>query len=287
MDEAGFTKTLVEQLRASLTNLEVEAGKSLFYALYIEESGNVALNINDKREPIRGGGTGFEQDILLFERVSGQTSVVPRVVGEVKFGGVTTHDAIVYSEKAERIRNVYPYLRYGLILGDMATIPPRVLRLGLGFDFILRISNPPIQMEMDKLIILLLDEVETSRKLGRVFSGTPNVSIFRRQVDIEPRFNLSPLSKALIESKSSPSEFISEGKASGISYYVYENWTAENKAKIHFGHCSHCKYGKGIHPEASNKNGRWHGPFIDFSAAEKAAKETGKLVSICKICNPH
>ncbi len=254
---------------------------------YIDENGNIPLNLNEKGEPIRGGGTGFEQDILLFERVSGQTSIVPRVVVEVKFGGVTTHDAIVYSEKAERIRNVYPYLRYGFILGDMSSIPPRVLRLGLGFDFILRISNPPIQAEMDHLISLLSDELETSRKLGKVLSGSESISIFRRKVAVEPNFNLVPLAKIPINIPASQSQPIRQGIQSGNSYFVYENWRAEDKAKIHFGHCSYCNYGKGIHPEASSRNGRWHGPFMNFSDAEKAAKGTGRSVSICKTCRPH
>jgi hypothetical protein len=184
MNEAEFTQDLVAQLRASLSNIEIEAGKSLFYSLLIDENGNIPLNLNERREPTRGGGTGFEQDILLFERVSGQTSIVPRVVAEMKFGGVTTHDTLVYSEKADRIRSVYPYLRYGFILGDMESIPPRVLRLGLGFDFILRISNPPKPEEMDGLVKLLMTELDTSRKLGKVFSGSQNVTIFRRQIDI-------------------------------------------------------------------------------------------------------
>ena len=287
MNDAEFTQALVEQLRASLTNLEVEAWKSLFYSLHIDESGNIPLNVDGKGEPIRGGGTGFEQDILLFERITGQTSVVPRVSIEIKFGRVTTHDAIVYSEKAERIRNVYPYLRYGLILGDMATIPPRVLRLGLGFDFMLRISNPPIQAEMDRLLSLLSDELEISRKLGKVFSGHERVSIFRRQVRIEPDFELALLSKASNDKAASQGQLTRLENPSGISYYVYENWKAEKKAKIHYGHCSYCNYGKGIHPEAGTRNGSWLGPFVSFSDAEQAAENTGRPVSVCKVCGPH
>lgn len=123
MDEISFTKVLVEQLRPSFPGQEIETGISIFYSLFIDEDGNIPINQNEKGEPIRGGGTGFEQDILLYERVAGQTSIVPRVAVEVKFGGVTTHDAIVYSEKARRLRNVYPYLRYGFLVGDVASLP--------------------------------------------------------------------------------------------------------------------------------------------------------------------
>jgi hypothetical protein len=98
MNESEFTDELVNQLQAELPHLEVEARKSIFYSLYIDEQGNIPLNLNKQGEPIRGGGTGFEQDILLFERVAGQTSIAPRVVVEIKFGRVTTHDTIVYSD---------------------------------------------------------------------------------------------------------------------------------------------------------------------------------------------
>jgi hypothetical protein len=31
-----------------------------------------------------------------------------------------------------------------------------------------------------------------------------------------------------------------------MSYWIYENWTAENKAKLHEGSCSFCNEGLGI-----------------------------------------
>ena len=84
----------------------------------------------DSGQPLRGSGRGFEQDILIYdESDKGHTSVVPRVVLEVKVGSVSTHDVIVYSEKADRIRRVYPYVRYGFVLAGLKSIPGRV-RLG-------------------------------------------------------------------------------------------------------------------------------------------------------------
>jgi hypothetical protein len=286
MDEIGFTKALVEQLQPSFPDYELETRISIFYSLYIDEDGNIPINQNEKGEPIRGNGTGFEQDILLYERVSGQTSIVPRVAIEVKFGGVTTHDAIVYSEKARKVRNVYPYLRYGFLIGDVATLPPRLLRLGADFDFILRASNPPLDKEKDQLIELLKEEIGISKKLGNVFSGATSVMFFRRKVIIEPEFeSLIKTTKSIIQSAIPASEEhieISNQK----TYFVYENWTAEKKAVIHFGDCSYCNYGQGIHPDHGSHNGCWHGPFATFAIAEKEARETGKPVRFCRICAP-
>lgn len=71
-----------------------------------------------------------------------------------------------------------------------------------------------------------------------------------------------------------------------MEYYVYENWTAETKARIHLAECRWCNHGRGIHPEASRRNGRWHGPFANFNAARGAARQTGRPVSMCMHCDP-
>jgi len=55
-------------------------------------------------------------------------------------------------------------------------------------------------------------------------------------------------------------------------FYIYENWTAENKAVVHRGSCGHCNSGKGCHDNPlGNKNGKWHGPFEKIEDFEIAA----------------
>lgn len=72
-----------------------------------------------------------------------------------------------------------------------------------------------------------------------------------------------------------------------MSYYVYENWRVRpKKAKIHIGECRCCNYGKGIDPDASDRNGRWHGPFATFEEAHDAAESTSHPVTFCKRCTP-
>jgi hypothetical protein len=141
--EDQFVAQLTAALVPRLLPHKTEQKRSLLYDLSFDHRGVVSMGVDpDTGEPIRGRGRGFEQDILVFDEVGeGHTSVVPRVVVEVKLGGVTTHDVIVYSEKADRIRRVYPYLRYGFVLGGMRSIPGRVLRLGQRFDFIAAIGE--------------------------------------------------------------------------------------------------------------------------------------------------
>ncbi|TRZ78006.1 MAG: hypothetical protein D4R93_00875 [Deltaproteobacteria bacterium] len=62
-------------------------------------------------------------------------------------------------------------------------------------------------------------------------------------------------------------------------YYIYENWTAENKAVIHKGSCGFCNDGTGCHLNPLGpKNGKWHGPFKTLQEAETAARATKKNV---------
>jgi hypothetical protein len=68
-----------------------------------------------------------------------------------------------------------------------------------------------------------------------------------------------------------------------MNYYIYENWTAENKGVIHKGSCGYCKEGKDCHENSlKNRNGQWHGAFESIEEAEGAAIETGR--SVCKHC---
>ena len=57
-----------------------------------------------------------------------------------------------------------------------------------------------------------------------------------------------------------------------MHYRVYKNWTHE-RAIVHRADCGYCNDGRGIHTDASRRNGRWHGPFSDSSlASDRQAK---------------
>jgi hypothetical protein len=186
LTEAEFGEELVRRIGPRLgAPLQVESRRSLLYAMSFEDDGRLRLGLNAKGEPIRGGGTGFEQDVLVFEWVSdGVTSIVPRVVIELKFGRVTTHDAIVYSEKARRVKVVYPYARYGLVLGQHKKVPARVLRLGSEFDFIVVVDDDPTAEQEKQLTEILLEEIELSKGMGDVLNGNRPVRSFRRRLEI-------------------------------------------------------------------------------------------------------
>lgn len=71
-------------------------------------------------------------------------------------------------------------------------------------------------------------------------------------------------------------------------YYVYENWTVERtpRATIHRAECSFCNDGTGIHPDADESHGKWHGPFALVSEAERAVQRPDVTLRRCQVCNP-
>jgi hypothetical protein len=103
----------------------------------------------------------------------------------VKFGGITTHDVIVYSEKADRIRRVYPYLRYGFVLGGMPYIPGRVLRLGQRFDFIALLSAEPSTDELDAFREVMCEEASASVTLVNLLFGKQRPRLLRKRLAVD------------------------------------------------------------------------------------------------------
>jgi len=80
-----------------------------------------------------------------------------------------------------------------------------------------------------------------------------------------------------------PNTYVRINERGHMSYYVYENWTAESKAVVHVGFCGHCNDGQGCHLNPlGNRNGKWHGPFLDFENAVKFANQTGRSVRRCR-----
>ena len=186
LTELQFTEELIKALSLGLTDAKIDSGISVLYEMPIDDDGIIRMGIDaDTGQAYRGKGTGFEQDILVYEEKSkGNTTIIPRVIAEVKkYGRVTTHDAIVYSYKAECIKRIYPFCRYGMILGGMKTIPGRVLRHGRAFDFILTLAYPFLPEETSEVSQIFLSELETSRLTGSVMKGAKKLRVFRRGIE--------------------------------------------------------------------------------------------------------
>jgi len=120
----------------------------------------------------------YETDVLIYEKLPDR-KWKPRIIIEAKIKDVTTHDAITYSQKASTHKNVHPYLRYGILLGNRKhyPLPRRLIRHGAHFDFMLSWRGyEPTDGEWQKFISIIDKEIAASRKLEEILynSGSPN-----------------------------------------------------------------------------------------------------------------
>ena len=183
--EERFTELLIERIGELPEEYLIEKKLTVLYDLSISQDGNIHMGVDlDSGYPIRGKGKGFEQDIVIYRELkNAHTAIIPYIIAEVKYRSVTTHDAIVYSKKAEKIRSVYPYVRYGLILGNFRSIPGRVIRHGESFDFITAIQYPFSKEPIQELRKLLLSELQTSENMESIRSSKKKITTIQKKYE--------------------------------------------------------------------------------------------------------
>lgn len=112
----------------------------------------------------------FETDLVLIEDYPGG-QWKPRVIIEAKLARVTTHDAITYSHKAISHKAVFPYLRYGIMIGyrQDAPLPGRLYRHGANFDFMVSFQDHDLNSkEKTEFLKILRSEIKASQTLERI-----------------------------------------------------------------------------------------------------------------------
>ncbi len=166
MKEREWVKTINEDIEKALkpfnSNLRVTDGLRLPYTSEI-------LTYVDE-EPDQQNFIGYETDILIYEQID-DSRWKPRIIVEAKINSVTTHDAITYSQKAQTHKNVHPYLRYGILIGNRNDypLPGRLFRHGEHFDFMLSWKSfKGTKSEWNTLIEILKLEYEASLNLDEI-----------------------------------------------------------------------------------------------------------------------
>jgi len=159
--------------------LLIRRGAALLYQVTV----NNRLEITaDPLKPVKGRAA-FETDLCVFEDKDAGIRI-PRVVMEFK-SRVSTHDVITYSVKARKHKQVYPYLRYGLVIANEATVPGRFFTHNEALDFCVAAASYKAKRVHEIFATLLSNEVEASRRLERIaFEKTP-VHIFRSEIILE------------------------------------------------------------------------------------------------------
>ena len=159
-----FAPAVEARLRVIDPCLSVLTGKRLPYA-------NEIISYKNDDEINNSDFMDYETDLLVTDSAE-EDIWKPRVIVEAKYrGSITTHDAITYSHKAFTHRQVHPYLRYGILIGEREhyPLPGRLFRHGTQFDFMLSwVATEPTKTEMDDLVEVLTKEVTASQIMEEI-----------------------------------------------------------------------------------------------------------------------
>jgi hypothetical protein len=159
--------------------LAIRRASALFYQITIDNQLKVRV---DPAEP-RRGQSACQTDLCVFERLP-ESVEIPRVVLEFK-ARLTTHDVLTYAAKARRHKQVYPYLRYGLVVASMGTVPGKFFTHNEGaLDFCLAARGYLDDLSTLRVCLgdLLRSEIAASRALEEVAFGQSNNDLFRTDV---------------------------------------------------------------------------------------------------------
>lgn len=126
------------------------------------------------------GTSAFETDLCVIEEKPSGVKI-PRVVLEFK-GKITTHDVLIYSAKARKHKQVYPYLRYGVVMSDETSVPGRVFTHNESLDFALALHNFKTNRLHATLASAIEAEVQASRTLENIqFGDKGAIYLFRTE----------------------------------------------------------------------------------------------------------
>lgn len=169
-------KAAEEILGGSLT---IERGAPLLYQVTVDNNLEVTV---DPRNPKRGQ-SAFQTDLCVFEEVE-EGIRIPRVVMEFK-PGVSTHDILTYSAKAGRHKQIYPYLRYGIVTSKEAVIPGRFFTHNQWLDFFIAGASYRDVQVKDILRDVLRSEIASSRRLEKIAFGKVEARVYREDIHLE------------------------------------------------------------------------------------------------------
>ena len=141
-------------LSRRLTGYSVECGQNLLYKIEINVAGKPTHEAESL--PMRGQ-LAFQTDILITK---GPT---PLVAIELKSGSFSTHDVITYSAKAQRHKQIYPYLRYGFIVTRSAGLGRRFVVHNEDFDFAMALRDD--DLDEAALLAVIQRQIQSAERL--------------------------------------------------------------------------------------------------------------------------
>ncbi|MFZ4552442.1 MAG: hypothetical protein ACOYNB_11520 [Aquabacterium sp.] len=176
--ESPFVGIALEVATANLKHpLSIARSRPLLYELKVSDMLEV-MQPSQVKKPKRGS-SAFETDLCVFEEVA-EGVHIPRVVIEFKTG-ITTHDILTYSAKAERHKRIYPYLRYGMLSSSEKSIPGRAFTHNESLDFFFAVNGLEHEQFESEFLSLLDAEIQASKLLQAISYGKLSTRLFRTE----------------------------------------------------------------------------------------------------------
>jgi hypothetical protein len=154
---------------------QVHHGKNILYRIEVDAVGRVS---HDGLDAPRRGQYAFQTDILVSK------GEIPLVVVELKSGSFSTHDVITYSWKAERHKQVYPYLLYGFAVVGLDILGRRFVTHNEGFDFAVALPNPA-GIGTDLVAIVRRQIASAERKIDLMRSSRITLRRYEQNIEID------------------------------------------------------------------------------------------------------
>ena len=130
----------------------------------------------------------FEEYITLTKKCEKKFFLLPLVVIEIKYGSFSTHDVLTYSEKALKHKEIYPYLRYGLLIGQKnkeIAIFNRFFTHNKGFDFAYALKDINNDELIKELAEMIKQQIDSARSLFDILNNENQVKKFNTVIKIE------------------------------------------------------------------------------------------------------
>lgn len=179
MNENIFRNEICQKLKEQLPNYEILEKANLLYKIFVDTDG--FYSPQDPKNLKRGSGS-FQTDILIRE------NKIPLVVIETKFKSCSTHEILVYSMKGIKHKEIYPYLRYGLLIGEKKVVNNRFFTHNSGhvsgFDFAFAIENLD-DKNIDKLVGIIKSQIKNANQLLSIIREKNNVVSFNTIIKID------------------------------------------------------------------------------------------------------
>lgn len=161
---------------------------------------SVSIIDNLSSKNLKNNTEMWNVDLFIGEKVNKNDAeyIIPRLVIEAKYKNINTHDPITYSHKAYLQKNLFPGLRYGVIIGDYGIdkkeeniyIPTRVVEYGENFDFIFLFNEYANDIEINKFIEIIKKNIEIAEKLDNLNKDKNNrYQCIMKNIEFDPNFS--------------------------------------------------------------------------------------------------